>query len=223
MAHTRDERFVLPTVSCVAFSLVSPFRSSAYCFSFLPSFPSPLHLLPSSLWRIPWRIPWLVVFLFLYILAWHFSILGNSYRIRHRIARIIGSLCSAHIVRMPTHLVAYLMIHTLTNNLAPGAFPRSHPAHTPETTWRIPPAHSPPEFWRIPRRIPPINRTHLVRAKKIRPYIYIYIGKMFFREKMKKIEAVYQLKKTSDYSQNDPPGPEQKLKKTKKCFRKKKN
>ena len=29
------------------------------------------------------------------------------------------------------------------------------------------------------------------------------------------LEAVYQLKKTADYSQNDPPGPEHKLKKKK--------
>ena len=29
----------------------------------------------------------------------------------------------------------------------------------------------------------------------------------------KKIEAIYQLKNTSDYSQNDPPGPEQNLRK----------
>ena len=36
--------------------------------------------------------------------------------------------------------------------------------------------------------------------------------------KSEKIEAVYQLRKTSDYSQNDPPGPEQHKKKQKSDF-----
>ena len=32
------------------------------------------------------------------------------------------------------------------------------------------------------------------------------------------LEIIYQLKKTSDYSQNDPPGPEQKLEEKKTKF-----
>ena len=47
--------------------------------------------------------------------------------------------------------------------------------------------------------------------------------KTIFGKSFKKhifLEAVYQLKKKSDYSQNDPPGPEQKLEKKiqKKCI-----
>ena len=41
----------------------------------------------------------------------------------------------------------------------------------------------------------------------------IYWGKSFFEEKNIFLEVIYQLKKTSDYSQNDPPGPEQNLEK----------
>ena len=40
-------------------------------------------------------------------------------------------------------------------------------------------------------------------------------GKIGFVKKVEKKEAVYQLKKTSDYSQIHPPGPEQNLKKKK--------
>ena len=44
-----------------------------------------------------------------------------------------------------------------------------------------------------------------------------FLKKIYFeknsKKRKRKIEAIYQLKKTSNYSQNDPPGPEQNLKK----------